>query len=728
MNQQAPARYTTVEECVDDVIAHVGKTIVLGLPLGLGKPNPFVNEIYRRVKADPSLDLTIFTALSLERPTWSNDLERRFLEPFVERVFGGYEDLEYVLDLRRRQVPPNVTIKEFYTKAGSFLGVGHAQRNYISTNYTHVVRDILDSGVNVASQLVCRDTIDGETRYSLSCNPDVTLDVAKIMRDQEKAGRKVAIIGLVNQNLPFMYGDAVVKPELFTGIIDNPEYHHRLFGVPKMAVMTPDFMIGMHASALIKDGGTLQIGIGSLGDALCYGLQLRQEHNEEYRKVLGDTGITDKFGPLVDDLGGTEPLDVGVVGSTEMFIDGYLHLMKSGVVKRKTYNNEAIQKLVNEGRLGEAITPEALDALLEDGAIPAKLTAEAFDFLREFGILHEACTFEDGVIQKGDLRVEADLADPAARKQIDAHCLGDTLKKGILVHGGFFLGPQSFYDDLKAMTEAERRQIHMTSVLNVNQLHGNEYASEALKLLQRKHARFVNACLMVTLSGAVDSDGLANIQMISGVGGQYNFVSQAHALPGGRSILLCRATKAKGKEVSSNIVFNYGHITIPRHLRDIVITEYGIAALRGKSDQEIIRALLKITDSRFQEGLLREAKEAGKIRKDYRIPDRFKDNHPERLDKALAPFRKEGYFPPFPFGTDFTDEEIRIGKALKVLKAKMAQGLSKVSSLGRAMTIGAVPEKAIPLLARLQLDAPKTAQEKMMQKLVVHALSLTGSI
>ena len=101
--------------------------------------------------------------------------------------------------------------------------------------------------------------------------------------------------------------------------------------------------------------------------------------------------------------------------------------------------------------------------------------------------------------------------------------------------------------------------------------------------------------------------------MVSGVGGQYNFVSQAHALDGARSILMAKSTREKGRDVSSNIVWNYGHITIPKHLRDMVITEYGIADLRGKCDKEVIEALLNITDSRFQDELLRKAKSAKKV-------------------------------------------------------------------------------------------------------------------
>ena len=56
------------EAAIDAVIERVGKTIVLGIPLGLGKPAGFTNALYHRAKADPSLSLVIFTALSLNRP------------------------------------------------------------------------------------------------------------------------------------------------------------------------------------------------------------------------------------------------------------------------------------------------------------------------------------------------------------------------------------------------------------------------------------------------------------------------------------------------------------------------------------------------------------------------------------------------------------------------------------------------------------------------------------
>ena len=59
--------------------------------------------------------------------------------------------------------------------------------------------------------------------------------------------------------------------------------------------------------------------------------------------------------------------------------------------------------------------------------------------------------------------------------------------------------------------------------------------------------------MMVTLLGAAVSDALANGQVVSGVGGQYNFVAMAHALAGARSILCVRATRTHLGRTTSNI-------------------------------------------------------------------------------------------------------------------------------------------------------------------------------
>ena len=152
----------------------------------------------------------------------------------------------------------------------------------------------------------------------------------------------------------------------------------------------------------------------------------------------------------------------------------------------------------------------------------------------------------------------------------------------MLLHGGFFLGPKGFYAALRDLPEAERRLFNMTGVGFINQLYGED---GALRIAQRQHARFINTAMMITLTGAAVSDTLDDGQVVSGVGGQYNFVSMAHALPGAHSVLAVRSVRTKAGRTTSNLVYSYGHTTIPRHLRDVVITEYGIAAAARQDRQ-----------------------------------------------------------------------------------------------------------------------------------------------
>jgi hypothetical protein len=260
----------------------------------------------------------------------------------------------------------------------------------------------------------------------------------------------------------------------------------------------------------------------------------------------------------------------------------------------------------------------------------------------------------------------------------------------------------------------------MGGVSFVNQLDGPD---RALKIAQRRHGRFLNSTMMVTLLGAAVSDGLADGRVVSGVGGQYNFVAMAHSLPDARSILTLRSTREKNSEVTSNILWNYGNTTIPRHLRDIVVTEYGVADLRGLCDQDVIAALLNIADSRFQDGLKRQAQAAGKLRADHQIPDLHRNNTPRALEERFILARARGLFSDFPFGTDFTREEIVLAKALGRLKDRTAAAWPRVKAVGAAATSLGTPSAIRPYLERMALNAPKTRQEWLWQRLLVRELT-----
>ncbi|MBI5504231.1 MAG: acetyl-CoA hydrolase [Deltaproteobacteria bacterium] len=713
-----PTEFTSVEDCVERAIAAVGNKIVLGAPLGLGKPNQLMNAFFRRAERDPSIELTIFTALSLEKPRPASDLEARFLDPYLDRHFGSYVELDYMRAIRERRLPPNVTVHEFYFRAGSMKGVASAQCNYISTNYTFVARDLFDRGVNVLAQLVAEKEVDGRRMLSLSSNTDVTLDIAAMLRAERAKGRRFVTVAQVHGDLPFMVNKAMVEPGWFDFVVRSREYDTTLFATPNMSVGATDFAIGFHASTLLRDGGTLQIGIGSLGDAVVYGCQLRQAHNDVYRQIAAGLGVD---AAVVERIGGFDTFEKGLYGCSEMFVNGFLHLMRSGIVKRQVFDDLHLQRLLDEEKISTLVDEGMLETLVREGVVGTELTGADVEYLRHWGILRPSVRLEDGHLLVGDERIPARLADADSRARICRAALGTRLAHGIVMHGGFILGPQDFYEGLRAMPPEQMERIGMDSVRRINRLD-----DPPLQTLQRRRARFINSAMMVTLSGAVVSDALEDGQVVSGVGGQYNFVAQAHELPDARSIICLSAVRGSGSDTSSNIVASYGHTTIPRHLRDVVVTEYGVADLRGKSDQEIIQALLAIADSRFQDELLEAARKAGKIDPGYEIPERQRDNLPERVGGEIGLWRAKGFFSPFPLGTDFTDEEVALGRSLKEMKALMDDLPALARSLIRSFTHGVDEELAVRFLERIGLEHPNTAREVILRHLLLLELEEHG--
>lgn len=611
-----PKLFSDPDAIADDIIREVGPRLVVGLPLGLGKANHVINALYRRAAADRRISLTLFSALTLEKPHPSNLLEKRFIAPVIDRLFGGYPDLDYATALHRGELPDNIHVAEFFFLAGKWLHVPFAQQHYISANYTHAVSYLLSRGLNVIPQLVAKRVVDGETRYSLSCNTDMTLD---LMRARTEGRASFKLVAQVNSELPFMPGQGDLPADAFSAVLDSPATDFSLFAPPSEPISDTKYAIGLHAAGLVRDGGTLQIGIGQVGDALAQGLILRHRDSAAFRDVMRRlapaAGLADvETGPFVK----------GLYGVSEMLFEAFLALIDAGILKR----------------------------------------------------------------------------------EVD----------GVALHGAFFLGPKSFYKALREMPPDQLARIQMMPVSFTNELYGDE----AGKTRARVDARFVNNTMMVTLLGAAISDGLEDGQVVSGVGGQYNFVAQAFVLEGARSILTLEATRA-GKRAVSNIRWNYGHETIPRHLRDMVVTEYGVADLRGKSDADVIAALLAVSDSRFQPELMQRAKDAGKLPRDFEIPAAHRDNTPDRIARALRPARDAGLLPMFPFGSDFTDVEQRLIPALQILKDATSSPRDLAGLLWQG---GRRPPNANDeaCLTRLGLDRPTTLSERAYRVLVSGAL------
>lgn len=584
-----------------------------------------LNALYARVAADPSLKLTIFTGLTLTRPRYGSLLEQRFVEPLLHRLFASYPEAAYVAPLKQNALPPNIKVVEFFLQAGAWLGNGAVQRAYTSMNYSNVAEHLEREGTNVFAQLVApSQPADGTV--SLASNTDITLDVMSYINRRRASGQPIAVVGEINENLPFMANEAVVSRTEFDVLLEPRAPHYDLFALPKEPVSLVDYAIALRVATLIKDGGTLQIGIGSFADALTHALVLRHTQNQTFRELvqaLGEPSTPDaELGPFTQ----------GLYGCTEMLIDGYLTLMDAGILKRHV--------------TGAAGQPIAL-------------------------------------------------------------------------HAGFFLGNRLFYDRLKSMPMAERRRIGMTGIGFTNTLNGDDDR----KREDRRDARFINTAMAATLLGAISSDALDDGRVVSGVGGQLDFVSLARQLPGARSIIAVRSARGRSGKRASNIVWTHRSMTIPRSLRDVIVTEHGIADVRGKSDRDTVVAMVSVADTAFQDELIRQATTAGKLEREFRLPTAWQHNRAPTIDERLGPARAKGLLPSFPLGTEMTDVERALVGPLQLLKAAGPSDIAR--HLLRGLRSSRDDARTAAALERLELDRPQSLQERFYATLVKGALALS---
>ncbi|MCW1933680.1 acetyl-CoA hydrolase/transferase C-terminal domain-containing protein [Pararhodobacter zhoushanensis] len=572
-------RDTDADAIVREIIARTGGDIRLALPLGLGKPVTLLNALVQAACDDPGVTLAIFTALTLERPAPGSDVERRFLEPAMDRLFGAYPEILYARLRREGTLPPNIKVSEFFMLAGRWLGHEAAQQAYISANYTHARDVLLRQKPNVLMQLVAEE--DG--RFSLSSNTDISAD---LFRFRAQGEADFITVFETHPQLPFLQGPGATLRVDEVDLVLDPVQPFELFSAPRRPLALEDHAIGLHVARLIVDGGTLQIGIGTLGDTVANALLLRDRG--EAAAVQADCPF-----PVMQDAGA--PFADGLYCVTEMLVAGLM-------------------------------------ALFEAKAI---------------------------------------------RREVD----------GCAIHAGFFVETRDFYANLRSLPPERRAKIGMMPVSFTNALYGDE----AQKRAARTDARFVNAAMKVSALGDVMSDSVKDGQVVSGVGGQFNFIEQAFALDGARSIITLAATRISHGKVESNISWALPSVTVPRHMRDIVVTEYGIVDLRDRTDAEVIAALLAITDSRFQADLMAKAKAAGKLPKDYQIPPAHRRNLPQTVADWLVPHRAA--LPDFPFDSDFDAIERVLLPALQEL-ANLSPTLSgKARLLAASLTAAPHPQE-----------------------------------
>jgi len=173
-----------------------------------------------------------------------------------------------------------------------------------------------------------------------------------------------------------------------------------------------------------------------------------------------------------------------------------------------------------------------------------------------------------------------------------------TLHPGKII-AGFVLGTQALYDF-----------IHDNPIV---ELHPSEYVNDPFRIAQNDKMVSINSALEIDLTGQVCADSIGH-RFYSGVGGQVDFVRGAARSKGGKPIIALPST-AKGDSISK-IVWQLqpgAGVTTSRNDVHYVVTEYGVAYLRGKTIRERALALIAIAHPKFREELEAKARELNYI-------------------------------------------------------------------------------------------------------------------
>lgn len=247
-----------------------------------------------------------------------------------------------------------------------------------------------------------------------------------------------------------------------------------------------------------------------------------------------------------------------------------LGLPKIGEVEKAIGENCA--SLISDGdtlQLGIGAIPDAVLLFLKDK--------------KDLGIHSEM--FSDGVIEL----VEAGVVTNKKK----------TLHNGKMI-ATFLMGSKKLYDfvDNNPMVE----------------MYPVDYVNNPVVIMKNDNIVSINSCVQVDLMGQVCSESVGLTQ-ISGVGGQVDFVRGVTMAKNGKSIIAMPSTAAKGKVSKIVPLLDEGAtVTTSRNDVDYIVTEFGVAPLKGKSLKERAKALIQIAHPDFREGLALEYEKRFKIK------------------------------------------------------------------------------------------------------------------
>lgn len=195
---------------------------------------------------------------------------------------------------------------------------------------------------------------------------------------------------------------------------------------------------------------------------------------------------------------------------------------------------------------------------------------------------------------KNDLGIHSEMISDGVMKLADKGIVTGKRKQihvgKILI--GFAMGTPAFYKWLNNNPQVEMQP--------------GDYVNDPRVIMRNDNMVSVNSAISVDMLGQVAADMLGPAQF-SGVGGQVDFVRGAKWSKGGRSIIAMPATAAKGTKSRISVMLAPGQgVTTSRHDVDHIVTEYGVARLRGRTVRERAGALIGLAAPQFREELREE--------------------------------------------------------------------------------------------------------------------------
>lgn len=192
---------------------------------------------------------------------------------------------------------------------------------------------------------------------------------------------------------------------------------------------------------------------------------------------------------------------------------------------------------------------------------------------------------------KKDLGIHSEMISDGVLELVKAGVITNSKKS---IHKGksvvtFLMGTQKLYDYVNNNSEVE--------------LYPVDYVNNPIVVMKNDNIVAINSCVQVDLMGQVASESVG-LKQISGTGGQVDFVRGAAMASSGKAIMAMPSTAAKGTVSKIVPLLDEGAaVTTLRTDVDYIVTEYGIASLKGKSLRERARELINITHPDFREQL-----------------------------------------------------------------------------------------------------------------------------